>query len=59
MFCPGNNERIDPPMKKEYITKINMLLPHADEELLDFIFQVLNKSLKKPVTPSEKHQQSA
>lgn len=46
-------------MKKEYITEINNLLPLADEELLDFVFQLLHKSVKKPVTPSTKHQQSA
>lgn len=42
-------------MKNEYITEINDLLPFADAELLDFIFQVLQKS----VTPLEEHLQSA
>lgn len=46
-------------MKKEYIEKIESLLPLADEELLDFVFQLLVKSVEKPVTPSEEHQQSA
>lgn len=40
-------------MKNEYITKINNLLPLADVELLDFIYQILNKS----VSPSEEHQE--
>ena len=42
-----------------YIKKINELLNEADLELLDFIFQLLEKSVKKPVTPSKEHQQSA
>lgn len=42
-------------MKNEYIAEINKLLPLADAELLDFIFQVLQKS----ITPLETHQQSA
>ena len=42
-------------MKNEYITEINNLLPLADEELLDFVFQLLQKS----VSPSIAHQQSA
>ncbi len=46
-------------MKKEYIKEINNLLPLADTELLDFIFQLLHKSVKKPVTPLKEHQQSA
>ena len=29
----------------EYITEINNLLPLADEELLDFVFQLLQKSI--------------
>lgn len=32
-------------MKDEYITEINNLLPLADEELLDFVYQVLQKSI--------------
>lgn len=31
-------------MKKEYITEINKRLPNADLELLDFIFQLLQKT---------------
>lgn len=48
-------------MKKEYITKINTLLPSADIDLLDLIFQILQKSVEKPgnTTPSEEHLQSA
>ena len=42
-----------------YIKKINELLKEADIELLDFIFQFLQKSIKKPVNPSTEHQQSA
>lgn len=42
-------------MKEEYIAEINNLLPLADVELLDFIYQVLQKS----ITPLETHQQSA
>lgn len=46
-------------MKKEYVTKINTLLPSADIDLLDLIFQILQKSVESPenVTPSEEHQQ--
>lgn len=32
-------------MKNEYITEINNLLPLADEELLDFVYQLLQKSI--------------
>ena len=32
-------------MKNEYIAEINNLLPLADEELLDFVYQVLQKSI--------------
>lgn len=44
-------------MKNEYINEINNLLKLADEELLDFIYQLLQQS----VTPSliETHQQLA
>ena len=44
-------------MKEDYIAEINKLLNLADEELLDFIFQLLQKS----ITPSliETHQQPA
>ena len=34
----------------EYITKINTLLPLADEELLDLVFQLLQKSISPSVT---------
>ncbi len=48
-------------MKKEYMTKIAELLPHADIDLLDFVFQLLQKSVEKPLNfnPSEEHPQSA
>lgn len=42
-----------------YIKKINELLKNADLELLDFTFQFLQKSVEKPLTPSETHQQPA
>lgn len=42
-----------------YIKKINELLKHADLELLDFTFQFLQKSVEKPIKPSEEHSQSA
>jgi hypothetical protein len=42
-------------MKEQYIAEINSLLLQADLELLDFVFQFLQKS----ITPSEAHQQSA
>jgi hypothetical protein len=32
-------------MKNEYITEIDNLLNFADEELLDFILQLLQKSI--------------
>lgn len=32
-------------MKNEYITEINNLLPLADEDLLDFVYQLLQKSI--------------
>lgn len=43
-------------MKNEYIEKIENLLPCADIELLDFVFQFLQQSIEKPVTPSEELQ---
>lgn len=46
-------------MKKEYIAEINNLLPLADEELLDFVLQLLVKSVEKPVTPSASQKQPA
>lgn len=46
-------------MKQEYITEINNLLPYADIELLDFVFQLLNKSVEMPINPSETHLQLA
>ena len=42
-------------MNNEYITEINNLLQNADVELLDFILQLLQKS----ITPSETHPQPA
>ena len=32
-------------MTNEYIEKIESLLPYADEDLLDFVFQLLQKSI--------------
>ena len=43
-----NYERMS-PLKNNYIANIEKLLPHADAELLDFIFQVLQKSIPEPV----------
>lgn len=45
MFLPRKNERIDSTVNNEYIEKIESLLPYADEELLDFVFQLLQKSI--------------
>jgi hypothetical protein len=45
-------------MKNEYITEINNLLPLADIELLDFVFQLLQKSVE-PLTPCEEQLKSA
>ena len=58
MFLPRVMKGLIFFMKNEYITEINNLLPLADAELLDFIFQVLQKSVEKP-TPSETHRQPA
>ena len=44
-------------MKEEYIAEINNLLPLADNELLDFVFQLLQKSIKPSV--QETHSQPA
>lgn len=49
----------DNRMQKEYITEINNLLPLADDELLDFVLQLLQRSIEKSVTPFASHQQSA
>jgi hypothetical protein len=46
-------------MKNEYIEQIDNLLPLADLELLDFIFQLLDKSVEKPVISVKEHQQFA
>ena len=46
-------------MKKEYIAEIKNLLPLADVELLDYIFQLLQKSVDKPLTPLKEAQQFA
>jgi hypothetical protein len=45
-------------MKNEYIAKINDRLPLADIELLDFVFQLLQKSVE-PLTPFEEQPKSA
>lgn len=42
-------------MKEKYIKDINNLLPNADLDLLDFVYQLLEKS----VTPSKEALQSA
>lgn len=42
-------------MKNEYIEEINNLLPQADIETLDFIFQFLHRS----INPLTEHLQSA
>ena len=57
MFAPDNERKI--PMKNEYINEIINLLPYADADLLDFIFQLLKKSVELPINPSETHLQSA
>ena len=46
-------------MKNEYITEISNLLPYADADLLDLIFQLLKKSIEIPINPSETHLQPA
>ena len=43
------------PKTTEYITEINKLLPYADIDLLDYVLQLLQKS----VTPCEEQPQSA
>lgn len=47
------------PNKTEYITEINNLLSQADVELLDFVFQLLQKSVPQSITPLEEHLQLA
>lgn len=42
-------------MPNEYIAEINKLLPYADIDLLDYVLQLLQKS----VTPYEEQQQPA
>ena len=44
-------------MKEQYINEIINLLPNADEELLDFVFQLLQKSVTPVLT--ETHPQPA
>ena len=44
-------------MKEEYIAEINNILPLADNDLLDFVFQLLQKSINPSLI--ETHQQSA
>lgn len=46
-------------MNNEYITEINNLLQNADVELLDFILQLLQKSVENPFIPSETQIQPA
>lgn len=46
-------------MKQEYITEIENLLPLADVELLDLVFQILKKSVEKTVSSFETHPQPA
>lgn len=46
-------------MKQEYIAEINNLLQHADADMLDFIFQLLKKSVEIPISSSETHLQPA
>lgn len=43
----------------EYITEINKLLNLADIELLDFVFQLLQKGVPESINPLEEHPQSA
>lgn len=40
--------------KSEYITEINTLLLIADEELLDFVFQLLQKSINPSLIETQK-----
>ena len=42
--------------KTDYINEINNLLNLADIELLDFVFQFLQQSTEKAVTPSSELQ---
>lgn len=58
LFSEYEPPRIDErkiPMPNEYIAEINKLLPYADVELLDYVLQLLQKS----VTPSEEQLQTA
>ena len=51
-------ERVQAAMTRaEYIEEINNLLELADDELLDFVFQLLQKSVSPSLT--ETHQQPA
>ena len=45
--------------KTEYINEINNLLNLADLELIDFIYQLLQKSVPDSITPLTEHQQIA
>lgn len=47
------------PNEKEYITEINNLLNLADIDLLDFVYQLLQKSIPQSITPLETHPQPA
>lgn len=46
-------------MKTEYITEIEKLLQLADIDLLDYIYQLLQKSIETPINSSIEHPQSA
>ena len=47
--------------KTEYVEKIETLLPYADIEILDFVFQFLQKSIDATaqITPLVEHSQPA
>ena len=57
LFLPLIQKGLKPMKKTEYINEINNLLNLADEELLDFIFQLLQQSVNPLLT--EKHPQLA
>ena len=46
-------------MKNDYITEINSFLQLADIELLDFVLQILQKNVEKPIIPLETNLQLA
>ena len=57
LVLAADYERIEALMKEDYIAEINNLLPLADEDLLDFVFQLLQKSINPSLT--ETHPQPA